>query len=140
MSFITTCTASGSSQISQTDLIDIRKQCVCPPENVTQTFSSYTDRSRSIRQISSEVCCPKSILAAGSSGILDVSGISGELVQLIGGIPVNQPAIFQVLADNETVINIGDTLYKVKPTEPYKVSNLLNEIVKTLELPDFIWD
>ena len=126
MSFLNSCTASAISQKSQNDLIDIRKQCACPPEDVVQAYSSYADRTRAVRQIASERCCPTWTLL-DVSGTLDVSGLSGELFQLVGGIPVGPPALLQSLTDGITLILVPGTqpIYKVKPSEPYQLVRLL---------------
>jgi hypothetical protein len=126
MSFLNTCTASAISQKSQNDLIDIRKQCACPPEDVVQKYSSYADRTRAVRQIASERCCPTWTLGY-AIGALDVSGISGELFQLVGGIPVGQPALLQLLPDSRTLnlLPYTEPVYKVKPSEPYQIIRLL---------------
>lgn len=132
MSFINTCSSSGSSQTSQNDLIDIRKQCACPPEDVVQKYSSYADRTRAVRQIASERCCPTWTLL-DASGALGVAGLSGELFQLVGGIPVGQPALLQSLTDGITLILLSGTqpIYKVKPTVPYQIVRLLTTGVVT---------
>ena len=139
MSFLNTCTASAISQNSQNDLIDIRKQCACPPDDVVQIYSSYTDRTRALRLNASGRCCPTYTLVY-ADGIMDASGISGELFQLNGGEPVDQPALFQVQLDLTTIILINEPVYKVKPTEPYTVTSLLdNSIIRNISTPTFIW-
>lgn len=126
MSFLNSCTASAISQASQNDLIDIRKQCACPPEDVVQTYSSFAERTRAIRRIASQRCCPTWTLLT-ASGTLDVSGISGELFQLVGGIPVGQPALLQTLTDGVTLILLPGTppVYKEKPVVPYQLVRML---------------
>lgn len=140
MSFITTCTASASSQNSQSDLIDIRKQCVCPQEDQIQIYSSFAERTRAIKQISSERCCPTWTLL-GITGTLDVSGISGELFQLVGGIPATSPALFQLLTDTRTLMLLADTnpIYKIRPTEPYQIVSLLTQGPTAATIPDLSW-
>lgn len=133
MSFVTTCTASATSQNSQSDLIDIRNQCICPPTDVLQKFSSYADRIRAIRQTASERCCPTYTLVYADA-LLDVSGISGELFELNGGDPVGPRALFQVQPDLVSLLLFNDEpIYKVKPIEPYTVTSLLvSGIVRNL--------
>lgn len=140
MSFVTTCTASATSQNSQSDLIDIRNQCICPPTDVLQKFSSYADRTRAIRQTASERCCPTYTLII-AEGTLDVSGISGELVELNGGDPVGPRALLQVQPDLMSVLLVNEPIYKVKPVEPYTVTSLLYSgiVLNLTPVSDFIW-